>query len=54
MLKKTEGRWRIIQGTGNITLVGVAFHDFKHTANGTSPNCLELHPVLKVVIDNHG
>ena len=46
-----EGRWHVIDNGTIITIEGIVFHDFKHTAKGTSPNCLELHPVLNIVIN---
>jgi hypothetical protein len=42
----TQSRSGFTNLTGNATVTGVGFFDFKHGQRGVAPNGIELHPVL--------
>ena len=49
--KKQKGWFEVDQNGSTYTFTGVLFHDFKHGARFTMPNCLEIHPVINIIKD---
>ena len=37
-----------------VEVTGVSFFDFDHGQDGLAPNCIEIHPVLKIVVQGKG
>lgn len=50
-----SGWHEVIQDGKKYKLSGVIFHDFKHAGEYSMPNCLEIHPIIRIepIIDEN-